>query len=213
MGFRKDFEEFDFPLDALTDSKGFDPVSEILQTNLDDRRIVINDSITDMLMERVELWILKFNQEDKYMPVEKRKKIYLYINSPGGDMVEGAQLLSVIECSKTPIVTVGFGICASMAFYLLAAGHERYVFPSTVALYHDGSLSYAGSANKARDTQKFYDKIDQHMFNFTLEHTNMDKEFLESISDREYYMFSEELKSRAVVDKIIGIDVELDEIL
>lgn len=213
MSFKKDLEEFELPLDALMGPKAFDPVSDILQANLDDRRIVINDSITDCLMEKVELWILHFNKEDKYLPVEKRKKIYLYINSPGGDMVEGAQLLSVIECSKTPIVTVGFGICASMAFYLLMAGHERYCFPSTVGLYHDGSLSYAGSANKARDTQKFYDKIDQHMFDFTLKHSKMDKEFLESIADREYYQFSEEMQTRGVVDKIIGIDIELEEIL
>ena len=77
MGFTKDIEEFEVPLDALMPNKGFDPVSEILQTNLDDRRIVINDTIDSYLMEKVELWILQFNKEDKYLPVEKRKKIYL----------------------------------------------------------------------------------------------------------------------------------------
>lgn len=214
MGLKKDIEEFELPLDALMGPKAFDPVSDILQANLDDRRIVINDSITDCLMEKVELWILHFNKEDKYLPVEKRKKIYLYINSPGGEMVEGTQLLSIIGCSKTPIVTVGFGLCASMAFYLLIAGHERYCFPNTVGLYHDGSISYGQmTSRKISDTQKFYEKIDQHMFDYTLAHTKMEKDFLESIADKEYYMFPEQMYELGCVDKIIGKDIELEEIL
>ena len=36
---------------------------------------------------------------------------------------------------------------------------------------------------------------------------------IEEIKDREYYMCSEEAKERHIVDKIIGVDCELDEIL
>lgn len=213
MGFKKDIEEFEIPLDNLVGQSKFDPVSDILQTNLDDRRIVINDSINDYLMERVELWILQFNKEDKYLPVEKRKKIYIYINSPGGDMVEGAQLLSVIECSKTPIVTVGFGMCASMAFYLLMAGHERLCFKNTIGLRHDGCYTIQNSSRKATDQQKFYEKIDQHMIEFELAHSKMDEAFLDTIADREYYMFPEEMRTRGIIDKVIGKDIDLEEIL
>ena len=194
-------------------TKDDDIYTEIIKNNLNDRRIVINQEITDDLLENVCLMILKWNTEDKNLPVDKRKKIFIYVNSDGGDCVMGTQVLRCITYSKTPIVTVGFAKCASMASYILAAGHERYCFPNTIVLYHDGQTGYVSSGNKGKDIQKFYDKLDERMTKFMIEHSDMTPEFIEEIKDREYYMFSEEAKERHIVDKIIGVDCELDEIL
>lgn len=157
--------------------------------------------------------ILKWNAEDKNLPVKNRKNIYLYINSDGGDCVMGTQVLSAIKYSKTPVITVGFAKCASMASYILASGHKRLCFPNTIVLYHDGQTGYVSSGNKGRDIQRFYDKLDDRMKQFMIENTSMTQEFLEEIKDREYYMFAEEAKEKNIVDKIIGIDCDLDEIL
>lgn len=104
-------------------NKDDDIYNEIIKNHLNDRRIIINQEITDDLLENVCLMILKWNSEDKNLPVDKRKKIFIYINSDGGDCVLGTQILSQITYSKTPVVTVGFAKCASMASYILAAGH------------------------------------------------------------------------------------------
>lgn len=157
--------------------------------------------------------IIKYNMEDKDLPADKRKKIYLYINSDGGDVILGSQILSTITSSKTPVVTIGFAKCASMASYILAAGAERYCFPNTVVLCHDGTTGYVSSGNKGKDIQRFYDSLDSRLRTFMVTHTDMTEEFLEEIKDREYYMFAEEAKERKVVDKIIGVDCTLDEIL
>lgn len=125
----------------------------------------------------------------------------------------GSMILSVIKSSKTPIVTVGFAKCASMASYILAAGHEKYCFQNTIILYHDGETGYVSSSNKGRDIQRFYDKLNERMTKFMIDNTNMTSEFLEEIKDREYYMFPEEAKEHGIVEKIIGVDCELDDIL
>lgn len=158
--------------------------------------------------------ILRWNAEDKGIDdVSKRKKIYIYLNSIGGDMVMGSNILSVIETSKTPIVTVGFGKCESMASYILAAGHERFCFYNTVVLYHDGQTGYVSSRNKGKDIQKFYDRLEDRLTDFMTKHTDMTADFLESIKDREYYMFADEAKERNIVDKIIGVDCDIDEVI
>jgi len=185
---------------------------EIVKNHLNDRRVIINQEITDDLLENVCLMILKWNSEDKNLPTKSRKKIYIYINSDGGDCVLGTQILSAIG-SKTPVVTVGFAKCASMASYILASGHERYCFPNTIILYHDGQTGYISSGNKGKDIQRFYDQLDERMTKYMIEHTNMTPEFLEEIKDREYYMFPEEAKERGIIDKIIGVDCDLDEII
>ena len=41
----------------------------------------------------------------------------------------------------------------------------------------------------------------------------MIREVVEEIKDREYYMFPDETKERGIIDKVIGIDCDLDEIL
>ena len=186
---------------------------EIVKNHLNDRRGIINQEITDDLLENVCLMILKWNSEDKNLSTKSRKKIYIYINSDGGDCVLGTQILSAIGCSKTPVVTVGFAKCASMASYILASGHERYCFPNTIIVYHDGETGYISSGNKAKDIERFYDQLDERMTKYMIEHTNMTPGFLEEIKDREYYMFPEEAKERGIIDKIIGVDCDLDEII
>lgn len=214
MGKAKDEIEL-YPLTELmaTVDDALHPQNIIIQDNVENRRIVVNNPIDGMSFEEIGMWIMYYNKQDKYLPVDKRKPIYLYIDSPGGDPIEGTQLISFICCSKTPIYTIGFARCASMAFYLLLAGHKRYCFANTIGLYHDGQMSVQGSSNKVKDTQRFYEKIDDHLVDFTISHTKMDKEFLNSIADREYYMFPEEMKERGVVDAIIGVDVDMEDIL
>lgn len=48
--------------------------NEIIKNNLNDRRIVINQEITDDLLESVCLMIMKWNTEDKNLPICNRKK-------------------------------------------------------------------------------------------------------------------------------------------
>ena len=77
-------------------NKDDDIYNEIIKNHLNDRRIIINQEITDDLLENVCLMILIWNSEDKNLPVDKRKKIFIYINSDGGDCVLGTQILSQI---------------------------------------------------------------------------------------------------------------------
>lgn len=200
-------------LEEILCDNAIDLSTQVVEDHYDDRRLILNGLVDNDLLEKMCLSILTWNQEDKDIPYDKRKKIYIYINSSGGDVVFGNNLISVMQLSKTPIVTVGFAKCYSMANYILAAGHERYCFPHTVVLYHDGEGGYYSSGNKGKDIQKFFDKLDDINRDFMIKHTNMSKEFLDAIKDREYYMFADEAKENGIVDKIIGVDCDLDEIL
>lgn len=168
-------------LDILEDDSLY---QSTIKEHLKERKIIVNETIDDNVIENICLMIMKWNKEDKALPASCRKPIYLYLNSDGGDVISGYQVLSSIKTSVTPIITVGFAKCASMACYILAAGHKRYCFPNTVVLYHDGQTGYVSSSNKGKDIQKFYDKLEQHLNDFMVEHTNMTAEYLEEIKDR-----------------------------
>ena len=189
--------------------------NELIKTNLADRRIVFNKEVDSSLIEDVVLYILKWNQEDKGKSPEARKPIYIYLNTNGGDVVSGMNLISVLASTKgkTPVYGVVMACAASMGAYLAMAFHKTYAFSNSVLLLHDGSTGTQGSSRKAKDQMNFYDELDNRVKKFVLDNTNITEEFYEEIADREYYMFADEAKELGIVDYIIGEDVDLDEIL
>lgn len=182
--------------------------------HLSQRKIILNDVIDEDVMRNVTLHILQWNKEDKDIPVEKRKPIWLYLNSPGGDVTEGLNVIDVIKSSETPVYTVCFSTCASMAFHLFIAGHKRYCFKNSILLIHDGEVSISNSSSKAKDTMKFIECLDERIKKHVLENTKITAEFYESIYDTEYYLFANDKgKELGCVDYIIGEDTPLSIIL
>lgn len=190
-------------------------ISELLDDLRASRVMVLNTNIEKSVLERYILWILKWNSEDEAdgIPVEKRRPIYIYINSPGGNTIDGLNLADTIKLSKTPVIGVCFGMAASMGYHILISCHKRYVFPNSVLLQHDGEVLLQNSTSKARDTMKFFDSMEERIKKHVLENTGIDEEMYQKIYKQEYYMFPEEAKSLCCIDYIIGQDCDLTEIL
>lgn len=186
-----------------------DIYDETIKEYLNDRKIIINRDIDQNILEDVILHILKWNKEDKDIPAEKRKKIFLYLSSDGGEVISGNSLISVIKNSTTPIVGVVFSLAASMASSIYIACHERIAFETSVILIHDGTQGVYSSANKAKDVMKFYEKLDNLNKSLIVSRTNISNEEFEENKDRERYFLASEAKEKGIVDKIIGIDVDL----
>lgn len=186
---------------------------ELYRENLDRRILVINDQIDDLLIDEHVMRILKWNLEDKDIPVEKRRSIRLYISSPGGNGFVSNILQDVIEQSKTPVIGVCLDMVASAAYYVLLACHERIAFKHTVILQHDGEIEVGNSTRKATDTMAFFDSMEARTKEFVLAHTNMTPEFYDEIYDREYWMHADKAKSLGIIDKIVGEDCDIEYIL
>lgn len=191
-----------------------DLYTEIIKENLKKRVLIFNDEVNDNLIENYILHIFKWNREDKDIDPSKRKKITLIINSPGGDCMIGfGGMVNCIEQSKTPVIAVGIGLVASMAFHIYIACKERYAFKDTVLLMHDGEQSAASSGGKFKDIARFFENMDNRTKQHVLKYTNIDEEFYNDHQDREFYIYADDAKELGCVDKIIGVDCDLDEII
>lgn len=191
-----------------------DLYTETIKENLKNRVLVFNDEVNDNIVENYILHIFKWNREDKDIDPSKRKKITLIINSPGGDCMIGfGGMVNCIEQSKTPIVAVGIGLVASMAFHIYITCKERYAFKDTILLMHDGEQSAASSGGKFKDIARFFENMDNRTKQHVLKYTNIDEEFYDDHQDREFYIYADDAKELGCVDKIIGIDCDLDEII
>ena len=198
---------------SLLGNNNNDLYTDIIKENIEHRILVFNDEVNESVLENYILYILKWNREDRDLPVDKRHQITIYINSPGGSCMDGFNFVDVILQSKTPVVGVCFGLSASMGYHVALACHERIAFKNSILLQHDGEIAIQNSTSKAKDTMKFFDNMEKRTKDYVLSRTNMTEEFYDKIYNQEYWMYADEAKQLGCVDKIIGEDIELDEIL
>lgn len=186
---------------------------ETLRYFINDRVLVFNDNIDYNVIEDIIMYIIKWNKEDKDLPIEKRKKIRLYISSPGGNTFNGNILSNVILQSKTPIIGIALDLCASAAYYAFLACDERIAFQETSFLQHEGEISIENSRSKAKQTAEFFDSMEDKAKQFILSRTNITAELYDQVYDNEFWMDAEKAKELGVIHKIIGQDCDLDYIL
>ena len=201
--FAEDFEDIGELMESTL------PPPELVEfyRGLNNREIVWNDVISDCTIS-IPLYIIKWNREDRDIPVEERKPIKIWINSDGGDTNVTLFLANVIALSKTPIITIGMGRSYSSGGLLLMAGHKRLIFDSTSVLIHDGSSGAIGDTGKVIDNLEFTKEMEVRVRDFILKHTQIPAELLDKNYRRDWFLFSEDVIKYGIADKIItDIDV------
>lgn len=181
--------------------------------DLKSRKLYLNSGIDLCTVEDIVKHIIRYNVEDKDIPVEERKPIKLYITSNGGDVYAGFELIDVIENSKTPVHTINLGYQFSMGFLLGLSGHKRFASKHSKFLWHDGTSGTLNSTAKVRDEMEFQNRNEDRIRQFILDHTKIDPDLYDSKLRVEWYMFADEAKELGVVDYIIGVDCDMDAII
>ena len=192
-----------------------DLYNEVIKENLEQRILIFNDEVNDAVIENYIMYILKWNKEDRdrNIPIESRKKIWIILNSPGGDKLAGMMFLDVVKQSITPINCLIISLAASMASYIPMVSKETYAFNNSVVCLHDVEVGVVHTTRKANDTMNFIKACDEKLDDIVLNNTRITEEYLNDIADREYYMFAKEAKELGIIDYIIGEDCTIDDVL
>ncbi len=202
-------------MEEITKQFNLDYSDHYLMENEEQRRIWLNDSVDECVIDDYVYMIFKYNRDDKGVAVSKRKPIVLYINSPGGSVTSGYALVDAIQLSKTPVYTVNMGICYSMGFLIFLAGHKRFAMPHSTFLMHDGSSGvFWESTSKLKDRVEFEtDAMEKRTKDYILSRSNLSEKEYEDQYRREWYFYADEGKKHQMVDYIVGADKPLDFIL
>lgn len=168
-----------------------------------DRVLWIEGEIGDGLFELSKM-IIRYNKEDKDIPVEERKPIKIFINSPGGDLDSTLAFIGLMNISKTPIWTVDACWAYSAAGLILMAGHKRYALPNTECLIHSGSGQLGGSYEQTTEQMKNYKYLVDKMRDFILSKTKIDQKLFKKNSQKDWYIYDNDMLELGIVDEIIG---------
>ena len=178
--------------------------------SLAENRIFYIDYEIDESVLEIQRSIIAINISDRGTPVENRIPIKIYIDSPGGLLVETMSLATTIMMSKTPVVTVNIGDSYSGGCLLLLAGHKRYAFPYSKALIHAGSGGISGTYDQTEQAQKNYKKQVEEMGQYILSRTKIDDKTYKKNKSKDWYLDAKEQVKYGIVDRIV---IDLDEII
>lgn len=174
-----------------------------------ERKLFLEEDVGFPIMEMIKM-IMRWNNEDKDVPVEQRKPITIYIMSDGGYMCYMWAMLDAMLTSKTPIITVNLGLAASAASLIFLAGSTRYMMPTANVVIHEGSTELAGDANKVMDAIKNYDGELAKMKKFILSRSNIPPRVLNKKQKDDWYIDANTCLEYGVCHKVVE---SLDEIL
>lgn len=171
-------ELFDLPLSIFGDEgelqQGVLPAPDDISYYVleQDRKIYLDYDVDKNIMS-LQRMILRWNIEDKDVPVGERTPIHIYIMSYGGDMDYMWSIVDTIETSKTPIYTVNVGTAASAASVIFMAGHKRFMLPRSRVIIHEGSAQMSGDSTKVLDASESYKKAIKRMKQYIMSRTQI----------------------------------------
>lgn len=78
----------------------------------------------------------QFSRELLFLDSLNKSKINVWINSTGGNVVDGMQIFNTILKTKTKVDTHNVGMAASSAAWIFLAGRNRYMMDNAVFMVH-----------------------------------------------------------------------------
>lgn len=187
----------------IADQQLPDPQLRNYYVDLEKRTFWIDDEINEYLLELVK-YIVAWNREDKKLAPEKRKPIKLFFFSPGGSLDINYALIDVIKMSKTPVIGINIGMCASAAAYIFLSCHKRYMLPHAYFIYHQGSASLGGTFEQVCSQIEDYQSQVQELADFMMTHTNYTEEEVAEKIVGEWYIRKDEALEKGVVHGIVN---------
>lgn len=147
--------------------------------------------------------IIQMNMDEKDIPKEELKPIYIWIHSFGGDSFQCSYFCDLLIASRIPIVTIAMGAVMSAGFEILIAGHKRYAFRHSQTLVHAGYASIQGTQSEIEEFQKNNKKQLERTKEYILSRTTIDEKQFNRNRNKDWYITGQDLIDYHVVDKII----------
>lgn len=180
------------------------PADALSAKFLKTRQILLSGEVNKALAEKIirQLLILEADSEEP---------IYIFIDSPGGDVDAGYAIFDMIRFVKAPVYCIGMGLVASAgALILLAADKSRRLgLPNSHYLIHQPLSGIKGVATDieihAREIEKTRAKINA----LIAEETGKKLAQVEKDTDRDYWMSATEALDYGLISKVISSRNEL----
>jgi ATP-dependent Clp protease protease subunit len=155
---------------------------------------VVNDETCDTAIAQL-LYLSSVDERD----------INMYINSPGGSVVDGLGLVDTMNYINCDISTTCIGMAASMGSVLLSNGTKgkRFVLPHSRVMIHQVSSGAQGVLKDLEIELEQTRRCKQDIYKILADNTGKAFDEIEKDCDRNYWLIGEEAVKYGIVDKVL----------
>jgi ATP-dependent Clp protease protease subunit len=131
--------------------------------------------------------------------------IFLYLNSPGGDMTGLFAIYDTMQFLVSEVSTVCVGQACSGAAVLLAAGAKgkRYVLPNARVLIHQPHGGAQGQSSDLERAVAEMVEMRRRMVRILADHTGQTEERVTADIDRDYILRGDDVVTYGLADEVI----------
>ncbi len=172
---------------------------DIFSRLLMDRIVFLGNPIDDNVANIIIAQLLFLDAEDP------ERDVYLYVNSPGGNVYSGLAVYDTMQHLRAPVSTFCVGMAASMAAVLVAAGEKgkRSALPNSRIMIHQPSTGAQGTASDIEIAAKEILHARGRLNAIIAQHTGQTVERIAEDVDRDRYMSPDEALEYGLIDRVI----------
>jgi ATP-dependent Clp protease protease subunit len=172
---------------------------DIYSRLLKDRIIFLGSDVNEASANVVVAQLLFLQAEDA------KKDIFFYINSPGGSVYDALAIYDTIQFVTNDVQTVGIGVQASAAAFLLSSGTKgkRFVLPNSTVMIHQPSSGTRGKVTDQEIDLRESLRIKALLESIMAQNTGQKPEKIHEDMERDKWLTAKEALEYGIVDKII----------
>ena len=175
--------------------RAYDIYSRLLR----DRIIFVGEDINPHSANVIIAQLLFLENEDP------KKDIKMYINSPGGSVYDALAIYDTMQFISSDVQTVGIGLQASAAAFLLSSGAKgkRFILPNATVMIHQPSAGTRGKVTDMEIDLREGLRLKNILNKIMAENTGQPLKRIESDMERDYWIASDEALKYGIVDSVI----------
>jgi len=175
--------------------RAFDIYSRLLR----ERIIFLGTGIDDQVADALVAQLLFLEAEDP------EKDIQIYINSPGGSVTAGLAIYDTMQQVAPDVVTICYGLAASMGAFLLSGGTKgkRLALPNARIMIHQPLGGAQGQAVDIEIQAKEILFLKDTLNGLMAEHTGQPLEKIAEDTDRDYFLSPAEAVQYGLIDRVV----------
>lgn len=197
-------------MSSLDEDDGLDPIEKVDRSLFESRIIYLSGVVDSAMSAGIIPMIHYYNLQDEEEGIEpeQRLPIRLYVDSEGGDLYKGVNMVSTILNSKTPVWTYlegSIGMSAGLLLYL--SGHKRFMSKFGSLMYHELRATSGDYQTLAemKNTVAHYDSLQEQIDNFIVERTSIPMKKLKNQRKKnlDWFISYSEAKRYNMYDELI----------
>ncbi len=200
MGNRRHVPQAVIPMVVETSDRG-QRAYDIYSMMLRERIVFLGSAIDDQVANLVVAQMLFLDREDP------DKDIYLYINSPGGQIYAGMAIYDTMQLVRAPISTIAVGMTASFGTLLLTAGTKgkRFALPHATIHMHQPLGGAEGQATEIEIQAREILRLREELNEILARHTGQPVERIQEDTERDRFMTAQQAKEYGLIDEVLQL--------